>query len=330
MKKIDFVITWVDGNDSAWREEKARYSGVSGDQKKNRFRDWDILQYWFRGIEKFAAWVNCVYFVTWGHIPGWLNTDHPKLKIIRHEEFIPKEYLPTFNSHTIEFNLHRIQDLSEQFVYFNDDTLLLSAVRSTDFFVHGLPCDMAVLYPLHAGDGDGSFEHIILNNSYYFNKNFDFKQCIRENFIGWFNLRYGKNLLKTFFMLPFPEFSGFMTLHQPQSFLKNSFKTIWDREHRIVHETCQHKFRTEADVSPYLIRYWQLANGQFSASNLLKRGIYCTLENQAQWEEVITKQKFKMICLNDASMELDYELTKKKLKGCFQRILPDRSSYERK
>ena len=113
MKKIDFVITWVDGNDSAWREEKARYSGVSGDQKKNRFRDWDILQYWFRGIEKFAAWVNCVYFVTWGHIPGWLNTDHPKLKIIRHEEFIPKEYLPTFNSHTIEFNLHRIQDLSE-------------------------------------------------------------------------------------------------------------------------------------------------------------------------------------------------------------------------
>ena len=34
---IDFVVTWVDGNDP-----------------NVRFRDWDNMQYWFRAVEKFA------------------------------------------------------------------------------------------------------------------------------------------------------------------------------------------------------------------------------------------------------------------------------------
>lgn len=93
-----------------------------------------ILQYWFRGVEKFAPWVNRIYFVTWGHIPSWLNLSHPKLKVVRHEEFIPTDYLPTFSSHPIELNLHRIKGLSERFVYFNDDTFLIRPVLQEDFF----------------------------------------------------------------------------------------------------------------------------------------------------------------------------------------------------
>ena len=96
---IDFVLMWVDGNDPEWQKEKSLYeSDTNGDKRNIRFRDWDNLQYWFRGVEKYAPWVNKIHFVTWGHLPSWLNTEHPKLNVVKHSDFIPKEFLPTFNS----------------------------------------------------------------------------------------------------------------------------------------------------------------------------------------------------------------------------------------
>ena len=115
-EKIDIVILWVDGNDPKWQKEKNKYLETKGDSKVNRFRDFDNLQYLFRGIEKYADWVNKVFFITWGHLPEWLNEKNEKLEIINHEDFIPKEYLPTFNSNVIEMNLHRIKNLSSHFI----------------------------------------------------------------------------------------------------------------------------------------------------------------------------------------------------------------------
>ena len=140
--KIDFVITWVDGTDPKWLAEKLRtlqetdfLETQKTDSSDLRFRnDFDFLRFWFRGVEKFAPWVNQIFFVTYGHLPSWLNLNHPKLKIIRHEDFIPQEFLPTFNSHTIENHLHLIPGLSEYFVYFNDDFYLLKTTKPTDFF----------------------------------------------------------------------------------------------------------------------------------------------------------------------------------------------------
>lgn len=135
-KPIDFVIIWVDGNDPAWRAVKNQYvpRPVGEDDQEVRYRDWDNLQYWFRSVEKYTPWVRKIHFVTWGHLPKWLNVNHPKLHIVNHKDYIPEKYLPTFNSHTIEMNLHRIEGLAEQFVYFNDDMFLLKPVYMEDFF----------------------------------------------------------------------------------------------------------------------------------------------------------------------------------------------------
>ena len=132
--KIDFVMIWVDGNDPEWRKEKDKYSNKvdnNTDNREARFRDWDNLQYWFRGVEKFAPWVNKIHFVTCGHLPKWLNTENPKLNIVKHKDFIPEKYLPTFNSHTIELNLHRIKGLAENFVYFNDDLFIVKKTKES-------------------------------------------------------------------------------------------------------------------------------------------------------------------------------------------------------
>ena len=104
-EKVDFVILWVDGNDPEWQASKAKYTADKGqDASANRYREWENLKYWFRGVEKFAPWVNNVYFVTCGHYPEWLNLEHPKLRFVRHEDFIPKECLPTFSSRPIDMN----------------------------------------------------------------------------------------------------------------------------------------------------------------------------------------------------------------------------------
>lgn len=131
---IDFVITWVDGDDPIWQKKFEYFSKFSeGDKRSVRYRNWDLLRYWFRGVEKYASWVRYVFFVTEGHIPDWINTECTKLKIVKHSDFIPLDDLPLFNSRAIEVNLHRIPELSEKFVYFNDDFLIINKINKTFF-----------------------------------------------------------------------------------------------------------------------------------------------------------------------------------------------------
>ena len=134
MSKIDFVIPWVDGSNLEWCKQKNEYSpSQETDCGENRYRDMGLLRYWFRAVETYAPWVNKVHFITWGHLPQWLNTDCKKLNIVNHKDYIPEKYLPVFSSHPIELNIHRIKGLSEQFVYFNDDMFLNGRVEENFF-----------------------------------------------------------------------------------------------------------------------------------------------------------------------------------------------------
>ena len=119
-EKIDIIIPWVDGNDPKWLKERDRISKkYQINEKANsnvRYESWDNLQYVFRGIEKFMPWVDKAFLVTCGHLPEFINVDNPKLRIVKHSDYIPQEYLPTFNSNVIELNYHRIDELSENFI----------------------------------------------------------------------------------------------------------------------------------------------------------------------------------------------------------------------
>ena len=134
-QRIDFVITWIKDNDLNWLNEKSKYlsENTSGDGCARQYRNWGLLRYWFRGVEKFAPWVHKIHFVTEGHLPDWLNTEHDKLNVVKHADFIPEQHLPTFNSNAIELFMHKIPGLTEQFVYFNDDMFLIKKVDPEDF-----------------------------------------------------------------------------------------------------------------------------------------------------------------------------------------------------
>ena len=182
---IDFVVTWVDGCDPDWLEKKAKYTGkvATEGNSEARYRDWDTLKYWFRGVEKFAPWVNNIYFVTDNQKPEWLNINHPKLKWVKHTDFIPEEYLPTFSSNAIEWNLHRIESLSEHFVYFIDDMFMIDKTTPEDFFKNGLPCDMPSLGVLYAEE---IFSNMLFNDMQVLNRNFSLKESIKKNPKKWF------------------------------------------------------------------------------------------------------------------------------------------------
>jgi len=127
MSDIDFVVTWVDCNDAKWQEQYAKYKGTKlklDAEEGARYRENNMFKYWFRAVEKYAPWVRKIHLITADQKPAWLNINHDKLNLVSHKDYIPEQYLPTFNSNVIELNIHRINDLSENFVLFNDDIFL--------------------------------------------------------------------------------------------------------------------------------------------------------------------------------------------------------------
>lgn len=337
---IDFVITWVDGNDPDWKAEKNKFSeGNLTDAAELRYRDWDNLRYWFRGVEKFAPWVHKIYFITWGHYPEWLNVENKKLKIIKHGDFIPKEYLPTFSSPTIDMNFHRINELSEHFVYFNDDMFLLSSVNPEDFFVQGLPCDTAVENALYFAPRNRGIEEIEFGKLFLatvpdmviINKYFNKRDSFKRNIGKWINPRYGLLNFRTLLLLPWKYYTGFMNYHLPYSYLKSTYKEVWDHEQKILDETCKSKFRSAYGVNHWVFTYWQLTKGRFYPRNpkIGKQfGMYDEDKKNQDAYEAVEKQKYKMVCLNDEVEGNGFYEIKNKLNGLFETILPEKSTFE--
>lgn len=140
---IDIVLPWVDDKDPVWQEERAQFLGEAT-VSATRYESWDNLQYIFRAIEQNMPWFRYVFFVTWGHVPSWLNEENAHLRVVRHDDYIPKEYLPTFNSNVIEMNYHRIKELSENFILFNDDLIPLQPIGKDYYFQKNMPCEEAV------------------------------------------------------------------------------------------------------------------------------------------------------------------------------------------
>ncbi len=330
MKEIDFVITWLDNCDPEWQNAFYSYlpqNQFSYDFRDIRFRNWENLRYWFRGVEKFAPWVNNIYIITCGQIPDWLNMNAPKLHFVKHSDYIPSEYLPTFSSCPIALNLHRIKELSEHFVFFDDDMFLIDRVEPKNFFRKGLPCDIPAFNALSPND---IFMHLLVNDLYVINSSFKKYEMLRKHFWKWFSPQAGTKLLRTLFLLPWPRFTGFYDSHLPQVFLKSTFEEVWEKHGDILLRTTAARFRGIDDVSSWLFRYWQLAKGNFVPLNVNRDGAYFEISDDSLSKIVrtIECQKKKIVCLNDGEVS-SFEAAKERINAAFHKILPDKSSFEK-
>lgn len=335
MKKdfeVDIVIPWVDGNDPVWRQDKERYSlDINGGEgnRESKYRDWELLKFWFRSIERNMDWINKVHFVTYGHLPQWLNTANEKLNIVIHKDYIPNKYLPTFNSHVIELNIHRIPGLADHFVYMNDDTFILDSVDRSYFFdKDGFPCQMMKIMCLDNYNPDADFCIINFNNMGLINRNFSIHDFPKKKL---FSPRYDLKTNIRNMVLPLSYiYPGFCQLHMPAPFLKSTFAEVWKNEERYLDNTCTHKFRHYKDVNQWLMQYWQLVEGNFMPINAAKYSRMFEIgRNNKEMLDALEKHTYKMVCLNDSDMEMDFEKEKIQLIEVMERLYPIKSKYEK-
>jgi hypothetical protein len=133
---IDVVYAWADGSDPKYQESLAQVS--LGSVRYSRFADNNELWYSLYSIYKFAPWVRKIFIIVADYqspnLEGLPLSLVNKTILVRQHDIMPASALPTFNSMAIETILHLIPDLSEHFIYFNDDTLLGNHVLPTDFF----------------------------------------------------------------------------------------------------------------------------------------------------------------------------------------------------
>lgn len=335
MKKdtIDFVITWVDGEDPKWIQSKNEYLNElmvdsKLDSRSNRYRDMDVLKYWFRGVEKNAPWVNKVYFVTCGQKPDWLNENYEKLVLVNHSDYIPKEYLPTFNSNAIEIYMHRIKGLSNKFVYFNDDMFLMNKVSPCDFFKNDIPCDSMAFHPIEPLYNDKKFYITLCNNIEIINKYFDFKNYIKKNISKVFSIKQGSHLPITLALACLSSFRGFYTYHSPIPYLKDTFEEVWKNESEVLTSTLSSRFRdNENNINHWLFQFWQFASGNFYQRRS-SFGKYIEISDECIDKELLFG-KSKTLCINDSDEECDFEKAKNRLKELFEKKYPQKSKFEK-
>ena len=146
--KIDAVITWVDGDDPRHRAKREQYGNrrmlsqndVAGN---TRYASLGEIFYCVASLNRYAPWLNKIYIVTDEQDPmldEWLAKHFPKgtipMEIVDHKVIFRgyEEFLPTFNSISIESMTWRIPGLSEHYIEFNDDLILAAPTRPDDFF----------------------------------------------------------------------------------------------------------------------------------------------------------------------------------------------------
>jgi len=332
---IDFVVTWVDSADPVWRKEFNLYINSTEqslaliDASEERYRDWGLLKYWFRGIERYAPWVRYIHFVTYGHIPSWLDTTNPKIKIVRHEDYIPKQYLPLFNSRPIELMMHQIPDLAEHFVYFNDDFYLTKPILPEYFFKNGKPVDMAVAKNHHSQTD--VMLGAIRNEMNIIHQEFNLWKSIFMHSDLWFRCEYRGFLKLTLRAVLSGRIVSLLDTHAPTPYLKNTFITIWSKYREPLENAMGYRFRSSDGLSHWLFRYWQIAAGDIHPGNIFlsNKVFYKVGTNIKEVETAISESRYSVLVLNDSSDMEDLESVILRVNAAFNTILPEKSSFEK-
>ncbi|MCY3998667.1 MAG: Stealth CR1 domain-containing protein [Flavobacteriaceae bacterium] len=146
---IDAVVTWVDPSDPIRQTAIKSFLAQINDSmesKKNAIgKNIEEIKYTVHSILKYAPFIRNIFIITDQQIPRFLKSSnrspYSKVKVVDHQTIFKKDIamLPTFNARSIETKLYEVPRLSEHFIYFNDDILLLQKTTPTDFFINGKP-----------------------------------------------------------------------------------------------------------------------------------------------------------------------------------------------
>lgn len=337
--KVDAVILWVDGNDSKWQEEYNKYCKPASriENGVQRYRDWDTLRYVIRGIEYNLPWIDKIHFVTCGQKPSWMVGYHPKLNFVHHNDIFENDtFLPTFNSSAIELNLSRIKGLSERFIYFNDDMLVLKNTPLQRFFVNDLPVDFLIEAFPRRGllyekiRSNSTWVSMINNCTSLINRVYHKNKYIQDNRNLYYNMNYGRHVIANVLASPFKQFLAFKHYHHPQAYLKKTLQSV-EREFPVEFNlTCKSRFREHDNISQALFRYYQLVTGSFYPCYYNDHACVNVVNKKSASQCIEALHQKRFVCINDEinddlddSSILINDIIKE-----LDLILPNKSSFE--
>lgn len=141
---IDVVYTWVNSKDPEWIELKQKALETITDighidNTKARWVNtndpYEEISLSIESVRTYLPWVRNIFVVTQRpqQLPEHITSKFNVL-YVHHDQIIHSHFLPVFSSHAIEANIHRIPDLSEKFIYFNDDMYINRPMKISDFF----------------------------------------------------------------------------------------------------------------------------------------------------------------------------------------------------
>lgn len=301
--KIDFVFPYVDCSDPEWKKlykDTMKKNNLSTSINENRFREFGFIKYYFRGLAKFLPWLNNIYIIVQSksQLPKWLNTDNPKIKVVYHEDIIPKVFLPVYNSTTIEMFIKNIKGLSEHFIYANDDMYCIKDTTPDMFFSEeGIPKTKLV----KSHKLDNQYRHV----------------CYRqfELVTNTFNNRDTKDK------------EYYKPCHIYQSMLLSTLKEAFDRYTVEILNSIT-TFRRECNFNQYLYTYYQKYGHEFIMEYPKAKYYELKEEKLDKAYTTISKQKGYIVCLNDSNNS-NLEKAIEKLIPAFDKILGEICEYEK-
>ncbi|WP_394216749.1 Stealth CR1 domain-containing protein [Brachybacterium vulturis] len=310
---IDVVYTWVDGTDPVWLARKRDALETDAGERMTedaaadlRFVAHDELRHSLRSLEQYAPWVRHVYLVTDRQRPAWLREDHPRLTIVDHKDIAPAgTRLPSFNSQAIEANLHRIEGLSEHFLYFNDDVFLSSPVTPDLFFN---PNGIASMYMSRAHVGPGA---PVQGEPASDSAGKNARALVRE--------ATGRRVSRKLFHAPF-------ALRRSVSY------EIEERWPDVVAATRDAQFRRIDDVTLSGALHMNYA---FATGRAVTRGIRYRYANVGAHDAAARlsglerdRDVLQTFCLNESTHEIDPVTLDHQVRSFLHRRFPDTSSFE--
>lgn len=295
---MDAIITYVNNSDRIWLRS---YINATHTRNLNtcRFRSWGTLKYLLRGIDKYMPFIQNVILIVSGksQVPVWLDTT--KVRVVYHEEFIPEQFLPTFNSCTIEAFFWNISNLSDKVIYFNDDMFPTAPMSEEDFFTENKP-------------------HIKFNTLPFGSSSNMYRQQCRS----------GLDMVTTALNLPnWQENQIIRPYHITTAFTKDSLTAIQE----LCGESILQKsslLRQKYNVNQYIYAYWHYFTDDYIPDMVHYKYFEITDKAFTEIVDTINTTEYQMVCLNDSDKLKDYARTRFLLQQCFEKKFQTKSKYE--
>ena len=286
---------------------------------KGRFADNGELKYSLRSLSLYAPWIRNVYIVTDNQCPAWINREY--VTIVDHKEIFPEfASLPCFSSRAIELCVHRIGNLSEHFLLFNDDCFLGSMVFPNDFFLE---------------KGDPVLWVVKKKKKYR-------PKLLADDYPQMSAYRGADVFSRRLILKRYNKYLPYRVRHYPKPMLRTAMEEIWNMFPQDVERTLAGHFRKTNDLLiATFFSYFMIAtqrgrlrtiNGLRAVTDFLGgrvRHITANVGGQVFHKRMkqIKNQKPLTFCINDAEYSSDRD--RKTIPEFLSAYFADKCFYER-